>query len=218
METPPLVSKKPNVSSLTKTSLTPCRRMGLSRRSSSLIKQIHQSVKSETTPVQSDSSEINVSSTTTPDAVVLTNTPTTTHPIVSVKEKKVTTILKVRRCLGTPVKENNSTSTEKQQENSSSLASLEVSKRKEDPHILKKRKLGHESCEDTYQETNVSKDSEKQNEMENATEPAADEVIRQVLMSIKEKKKMLDTLKVQETYAKKVKFILLTFQLIGFKN
>lgn len=210
METPPLVSKKSNVNSSTKTSLTPCRRMGLSRRSS-LIKQIHQNIKTETTPIQSDFAPENSAGDLmlTPGTGTLTNK-TVERSIVTAGNTNINNTLTARRCLITTVKDSSSKAIEKHKEKSLSSKSLEASD-KEDPHTFKKRKLNHEPSVDSPEQNSAKDNLERQNSQVEST-AVTDEVIRNVLMSIKNKKKMLDTLKVQETYAKKVSFNLFTFQ------
>ncbi|XP_046667196.1 uncharacterized protein LOC124358955 isoform X1 [Homalodisca vitripennis] len=222
METPPVNSKRTLVNSLSKSSLTPCRRLGLCRPSSgSLKKSLHlrtlDSVPNEST-VKKKLEDVLISSDKSP---ALDGEDRLKTPLKSIDVLSKTANPKIRRCLSigskTPLSKapvlspsngasnncdnfNNSKYDFKKNMNCPNEYTCDDSKRIKVDNSL----IGHEESEGSNQSKRsvINCNSIVDAGVEETKEISC-EMFQKLIYSIKEKKKKLELLKVQETYARK---------------
>lgn len=214
METTPVISgdKKTLAESLSKSSLTPCRRPGLSRPSSSSLSKLCRT-SAVCTPNPSVGAAVVNECKSSQSSSSADGTPKRScdeRLKVPRKTSNAENICKVRRCL---------TVISKTSGDSLESASVSI---KNDGGICKKSKLGLErlnsdnevgECSSLDRPSSLihkvdSKLSEISTENIDASDGSDEEVtagdIEKLMKSIQDKKKKLDQLKVQEIYAKKV--------------
>uniref|UniRef100_A0A1B6GPA6 Swi5-dependent recombination DNA repair protein 1 homolog n=1 Tax=Cuerna arida TaxID=1464854 RepID=A0A1B6GPA6_9HEMI len=229
METPPVDSKKTLSSSLSKSSLTPCRRLGLCRPSSgSLKKSLHlrtlNSVPNEST-VKKKLEDVLISSDKSPslDGEDRPHTPLKSNDNLSKKANA-----KIRRCLSigskAPLSKAKVLSSSNEDSNkcdNSNSCKYDFKKNMNIPNVYtcdNSKRFKVDDSVNSYEENEGNNQSERsviscnstktiENSLVNAeveeTKEISCEMFQKLIYSIREKKKKLDLLKVQETYAKK---------------
>lgn len=222
METPPVISKTTVSKSLTKLSLTPCRRVGLGRPSSGSFQKIAQ-VRTVNTPLHISSISSRENSST------ITQNKTNSTPAQDLNPHSVThkhsfglnkNFTRVRRCLTQDIKR---ISEESELETGYSLNETEsdVGNCRRDTYLmekpeLKRLKMSKFESPNTNQSNAIKK--ENQSLLASKVSPIKEDIysigqdgdipekiILQLMSSLLEKKKKLDQLKVQDLYSKKVK-------------
>lgn len=194
METPPIAGKK-SFNSLTKSTFTPCRRLGLGRPSTGSLKKTHR-VRTLTSPVEKQKEILLHSKNNLNEVSEETSSPTCEERVTFPLKESNVLQRRSRRCLTLST-------------NSSPVSSISNQNMLQDKdnidlcNISKKRKLIEKECvaltnKQSEQSSNcIISDLFPDN---NVTA----EKIEQLALSIREKKKKLEQLKVQETYARKV--------------
>lgn len=202
METPPVAGKKSLLSSVSKTSLTPCRRPGLGRPSSGSLKKTHLVRTLSSALEKSNGSSLCQENKL--NEVSEKNSISICEDRLTVPLKDTNTHKKARRCL-TVSPDIDSKLIPSDQISSQVLKQCNKDNRV--PRVtIKKRRLNEDKCvvSKIIQEQSSDFVISKSRYFSVSDVKITTETIEQVAQSIKKKKKILEQLKVQETYAKKV--------------
>lgn len=229
METPPVTigKKKTLATSLTKSTLTPCRRPGLSRPSSSgLNKSCHRNiVGTPNTDVRGADVVNNSKSFESSSSVVSTSKLNYNEKhktsLNCDAENKHSVVRKVRRCLTDPsktrvkvegrTKDNIGSAPIEDENRNCKKIKLNLERINSDKEVGERCDLDNNASSLIHKVVGSVVHAETMEEVNDVGEEVTLEIIEKLVKSIQEKKKKLEQLKVQETYAKKVQFCQVLF-------